>query len=94
MTRVSGSGRSRPGGLGYFIRRCGDECDVIELRPDDREVIIASGLAPRDAEDLCARKIEALRQATPALPLTDPRPASAEPKRKKHGGRQLAFKFE
>jgi hypothetical protein len=57
-------------------------------------VIIASGLAPGDAEDLCASKIEALRKTAPAVPLADTGPAPAAPKIKKHGGRQLAFKFE
>ena len=46
MTRISGSRRSGPGGLAYFIRRSGDEYDVIELQPGDREVVIASSLAP------------------------------------------------
>ena len=93
MTRISGSGRSRPAGLAYFIRRRGDECAVIELQPGDREKVIASGLAPGDAEDLCAARIEALRQAASSLPLADTGPAPAAPKMKKHGGRQLAFKF-
>jgi hypothetical protein len=93
MTRVSGSGRSRPGGLAYFIRRSGDACDVIELQPDDREVVIAAGLALRDAEDLCVRKIEALRRAAPVLPFANAGPSPAAPKSKKHGGRQLVFRF-
>ena len=93
MTRISGSGRSRPGGLAYFIRRCGDACDVIELQPGDREVVIASGLAFGDAEDLCAGKIEALRQAGPPVPLTDAAPTPRPARMKKHGGRQLAFRF-
>ena len=39
-----------PGRAGLFHRRYGDTCDVIELQPGDREVIIASGLAPGAAE--------------------------------------------
>ena len=92
MTRAA-RGRSRPGGVAYFIRRSGDECGVIELRPGDREVVIAGGLAPGDAEDLCASRIEALRRGAPPLPLADTGPAPAAPKMKKHGGRQLAFRF-
>jgi hypothetical protein len=65
---------------------------VIELQPGDREEVIASGLAPSEAEDLCASRIEALRPAAP-LPLADPGPAPAAPRVKKHGGRQLVFKF-
>jgi hypothetical protein len=93
MTRISGSGRSSPGGLAYFIRRCGHECAVIELQADDREVVIAGGLAPADAEDLCMSRIEAVRKAAPPFPFADAGPAPAAPKRKKHGGRQLAFRF-
>jgi hypothetical protein len=93
MTRMSGSGRSRPIGPAYFIRRFGDACDVIELQPGDREVIVASGFAPGEAEDLCASKIEALQNASPSLPLADAGPAPAAPTRKKHGGGQLVFRF-
>jgi hypothetical protein len=93
MRRISGSERSRPAGLAYFIRRCGDECAVIELQPGDREVVLASGLAPGNAENLCASRIEALRTAAPPLPLADAAPAPAAPKMKKRGGRQLAFRF-
>jgi hypothetical protein len=93
MTRVSGSRRGKASGVAYFIRRCGDDCAVIALHPDDREETIASGLALTGAEDLCVSKIEALRRATPALPLADTEPAPAAPKMKKHGGRQLAFRF-
>jgi hypothetical protein len=67
---------------------------VIALHHDDREEVIASGLAIGDAEDLCASKIEALRSVAPTLPLADARPAPAAPNKKKHGGRQLAFTFE
>ena len=81
---------SRPGGLAYFIRRRGDECAVVELQPADRERVIASGLAPGDAEDLCASRIEALRKAAPALPLPELAPAPAAPTKKKHGRRQTA----
>ncbi len=68
MTRISASGSSRPVGLAYFIRRCGDECAVIELQSGDREEVIASALAPGAAEDLCASRIEALPKAAPAAP--------------------------
>lgn len=79
--------------MAYFIRRRGDSCDVIELQPGDREVVIAGGLAIGDAEDLCVSKIEARRPAAPAVPLGDQRPAPTAPTKKKHGGRQLAFRF-
>jgi hypothetical protein len=61
---------------------------VIALHPDDREEIIADGLAIGDAEDLCVSKIEA-RRAAPATACQPRVPAQI----KKHGGRQLAFKF-
>ena len=79
--------------MAYFIRRSGDECDVIELQPGDREVVIASGLAAGEAEALCVGKVEALRAAAPELPRADTGPAPAPPKMKKHGRRQLAFRF-
>jgi hypothetical protein len=66
---------------------------VIEPQTGDREEVIASGRAPGDAEDLCASRIEALRQAAPLLPLADSGPAPAAPRMKKPGGRQLVFKF-
>jgi hypothetical protein len=66
---------------------------VIELQPGERERVIASGLALGDAEDLCVSKIETLRKAAPALHVADAGPAPAAPKMKKHGGRQLAFRF-
>ena len=80
--------------MGYFIRRSGEDCAVIALHLDEREEVIADGLAIGDAEDLCVKKIEALRSAAPALPLADARTAPAAPNKKKHGGRQLAFTFE
>jgi hypothetical protein len=46
----SQAARSSRSGLAYFIRRSGDKCDVMELQPDDREMLIASGLAHGDAE--------------------------------------------
>lgn len=78
--------------MAYFIRRCGEDCSVIALHPDDREEIIANGLAPGDAEDLCASKIEEMR-ATAAPSLFDreagPRPAIGRTR----SARQLTFKF-
>jgi hypothetical protein len=47
---------------------------VIELQPGDREEVIASGLPPSEAEDLCASRIEALRRAAPPLPMADADP--------------------
>jgi hypothetical protein len=93
MTRIAAAKNARPGEQAYFIRRRGDECAVIELQPGDRELVIASVLALGDAEDLCASRIEALRKPAPTLPWPMPGPAPAAPKRKKHGGRQLAFRF-
>jgi hypothetical protein len=67
--------------MAYFIRRCGDDCSVIALHPDDREEVIASGLTIGDAEDLCVNKIEALPSAAPALPSIDAGPAVAAPEK-------------
>jgi hypothetical protein len=53
--------------MGYFIRRSDDDSAAIALHPDNREEVIASGLAIGDAEDLCASRIEAMRTAA-ALP--------------------------
>jgi hypothetical protein len=80
--------------MAYFIRRTGDECAVIALHSDDREETIASGLPRADAEDLCVSKIDQMRPA-PATPSagggeSQPRPP---PRLKKHGRRQLVFKF-
>ena len=55
--------------MAYFIRRRGDDCSVIALHPDDREEIIASGLAIGAAEDLCVSKIEAMSSAAAPLPV-------------------------
>jgi len=94
MTRVSGSGRAKRSGMAYFIRRTGNECAVIALHPDDREETIASGLPLADAEDLCVSKIDQMRPA-PATPSVDgDEPQPPPPSRlKKHGRRQLVFKF-
>jgi hypothetical protein len=62
MTR-SPESTSRRSGMAYFIRRSGHDCSLIALHPDDREEIVARGLAPGDAEDLCASKIAAMRSA-------------------------------
>jgi hypothetical protein len=63
------------------------------LHPDDREETIAGGFALAGAEDLCASMIAALHPAPPTPSAggnLQPRP----PRRiKKHGGRQLLFKF-
>lgn len=93
MTRISGSGRPRRTGRAYFIRRTGGECAVIALYPDYCEEVIAGGLTIADAEELCTRKMEALRNAAPALPLAETGPAPAALGKKKHGGRQLVFRF-
>ena len=77
--------------MGYFIRRSGDDCAVIRLHPHDREEVIADGLAPAEAEDLCASKIEEM-PGTPA-PSVGGEPGPRPPRMKKHGERQLAFKF-
>jgi hypothetical protein len=71
MTRGSGNGRSRRTGMAYFIRRRGDDCSVIALHPDDKEEIVASRLPIGEAEDLCASKIEAMRNTGTALALFD-----------------------
>jgi hypothetical protein len=79
--------------MAYFIRRCGDECAVIALHPDDREETIASGLPRAGAEDLCVSKLDQMRPA-PATPSVGAEPQPRPPQRmKKHGGRQLVFKF-
>jgi hypothetical protein len=78
--------------MAYFIRRCGDEYSVIEIHPDDREETVASGLLIGDAEDLCARKIEAARRAAAPLPMSlkeGPQPSV----NRRRSARQLAFKF-
>jgi hypothetical protein len=94
MTRVSGSGHVKRSGIAYFIRRSGDECAVIALHPDDREETIASGLPGADAEDLCVSKIDQMRptRATPSVGGCGPQPQPPQ-RMKKHGGRQLLFKF-
>jgi S1-C subfamily serine protease len=78
--------------MAYFIRRCGDDCTRIELHPDDREEIVAKGLAPGDAEDLCASKIEGMRAAA-APPLFDADPGAAPSIKPRRHARQLVFKF-
>jgi hypothetical protein len=68
--------------MAYFIRRSGGECTVIELHPDNREKVIASGMAIGEAEDLRASKIEAMRSTKSASPVdTGPAPR----RRMKHG---------
>jgi hypothetical protein len=89
MTRMVKSRRSRPSGIAYFIRRSGDDCAVIGLHPDDREQVVASGLAFREAEDLCAIRIEETHAAAPA-PLHNP---GALRSRRAPTPRQLALKF-
>lgn len=44
------------------------------------------------ANDIAKQRLDQI-QAAPALPLADTGQAPAEPKMKKHGGRQLAFKL-
>jgi hypothetical protein len=81
MMRKANSRSSRPSGIGYCIRRSGDDCAVIELYPDDREHVVASGLAFREAEDLCTSRIEETRVVAP-IPLHDlgmPRSMRARP---------------
>jgi hypothetical protein len=82
--------------MAYFIRRAGNDCAVIALHPDDREEIIAEGLAIGAAEDLCASKIEALRSAKPT-PLLDERAAQPLPARAAAGVQvlgRLAFDLD
>jgi hypothetical protein len=94
MTRVSGSRRAKRSGMAYFIRRSGHECAVIALHPDDREETIASGLALADAEDLCVSKLDQMRPAPATPSVGGGEPQLRPPQRmKKHGGRQLVFKF-
>jgi hypothetical protein len=78
--------------MAYFIRRNGRDCAVIQLHPDDREEVIASGLAIGDAEDLYISRIEALRRTALASPV-EAAPAPHR-RRREHGARQLAFRFE
>jgi hypothetical protein len=94
MTRGSGSRRAKRSGMAYFIRRCGDECAVIALHPDDREETIAGGLPRADAEDLCVSKLDQMRPApaTPSVGGAEPQPRPPQ-RMKKHGPRQLVFKF-
>jgi hypothetical protein len=75
----------------YFIRRRGDDCPVIALHPDDREEVIASGLASGDAVDLCVSKIEAMRRPA-APPLVELDEGSQPPVRRRRA-RQLVFTF-
>jgi hypothetical protein len=77
--------------MAYFVRRCHDSCAVIQLHPDDREEIIASGLALSDAEYLCASKIEEMRAAAPPPPATSEQDPQSPIGRR--SARQLAFKF-
>jgi len=88
VTRSAKRG-TRPTGLAYFVRRSPDGCTVIKLHPDDREEVIASGLALTAAEDLCIRKIEELRGAV--LPLSEAQAPDRITRRRK--ARQLAFEF-
>lgn len=77
--------------MAYFVRRSRDGSAVIQLHLDDREEIIASGLALSDAEDLCVGKIEAMRAAAPPRPaISEQDPQSLIGRR---SARQLAFKF-
>jgi hypothetical protein len=46
------------------VRRSGDAGSVIKLYGDDREEVVQSGLAPAQAEDLCAPKNWRVRIAT------------------------------
>jgi hypothetical protein len=94
MTRISGRGSSSAGASGYFIRRTGDDCAVIALH-GEREEVMADGLSLGDAEDLCVSRIDALRTApaTASAACGELQPRRDPPRIKKHGGRQLAFKF-
>jgi hypothetical protein len=80
--------------MAYFIRRSGDECAVIALHPDDREETIAGSLPRAAAEDLCVSKLDRMRPApaTPSVGGAEPQPRPPQ-RMKKHGGRQLVFKF-
>ena len=91
MTRALERRRPVRRGMAYFVRRSRDSGAVIQLHSDDREEIIASGLPRSDAEDLCASKIEEMREAAPPRPATseqDPQPPIG-----RRSARQLAFKF-
>jgi hypothetical protein len=88
MTRVFGSPRPEPGGMAYFVRRTADDCAVIALHPDDRVEIVVDGLTLDDAEDLCARKIEAMRGA--ALTASQLRPPASRNRGGSRGLRNMA----
>ena len=89
MSRRGKSRSSTRPDVAYFVRRCQDGCTVIELYPDDREEVVASGLDLTDAENLCVRKIdEMLSAALP--PPDDPGPSRIVGRR---NARQLMFKF-
>jgi hypothetical protein len=81
--------------MAYFLRRGVVECAVIALHPDDREEVIATGLAIGDAEDLCVSKIEALRTDCRAATAFGRCRACARGTGQEENGRgQLAFRFK
>jgi hypothetical protein len=78
--------------VAYFVRRSADGCAVIELHPDDSEMVVQSGLSLDEAEILCAMKIADIpRPAASQAADTDVKPLIAG--RRATGPRQLALKF-
>lgn len=67
MRRKDNRRRSKQIGVAYFVRRSSGGCSVIALYADDREEVVGGDLAPGEAEDFCATRIEAMRTAEPPL---------------------------
>jgi hypothetical protein len=87
------SGASMRCGMGYFMRRSGDDRSVIQLHPGDREEVVESGLSRADAEKLYERKLDGLRLASPPASLDLPEPERRPRIPRGPSARQLAWKF-
>jgi hypothetical protein len=74
--------------MAYFIRRSGDNCSVIQLDPDDRE----EGDRDRRRGGSVRKQNEGMR-ISPGQAWPDTASAP-RPRLEKHGGRQLAFRFD
>jgi hypothetical protein len=77
-------------GLGYFIRRRGEECSIVKVLPNGGEEILEHGLMLVEAETLyfvCIGEPVLHEKSTP----TDDGADDGRPLRRR--SRQLAFKF-